>query len=419
MFGTTNTVYCKYIVSKVDIMIPGKDTISVSHNNIGGIIIEKDFDADIHPVMEIKLALKPLEIYDILDNKNTVRFNIRVDKYVYKNSDASSYIYKDLSFNEVFAIYIDDNSAQLDKDLYLQNANITKTNTNISDINEVYSFFIFKPNDIDASRSMVNAILSNVDMTDTVSYLLSTSGCKNVLMTPIENTVVYDEVILYPVTTLSNIGKLNKEYGFYKNGLTVFFDITRTYFIDKRGNTTVYARQEYTDVMVYVYKSSNSNTMSGGYEKNNKTRTYYMNIVVSSINMKANGPILNEISGIDKYIVDSMNDEVIEVSPDIEHRGKRVSTIVDKNNVFNGTNEYIANELDARIREQNSIFEASFTGIDIDIFTPNKRFTFVFEDSEIHKRVGGTYRIAKIISTMAPKGQSLVATASCVFYRID
>lgn len=418
MFGAENTVYYKYTLSKVEIMIPGMDNITVDHLNIGGIIIEKDFDNDIHPVLELKLSLRPIDIYNILDNKNTVRFNVRLDKFAY-STENDAYLFKDISFNEIFAIYIDDNTAQLDKELYEKSQIVKGTDVDISDIREVYDFFLFKEKDIEASRKMINAIISHGTMTDAATYLLSTAGCDKVLMSPIDNGNEYDEILLQPVTLVKNIEVLNKDYGFYKHGLTLFFDIPRTYFIDKRGRNTVYARGEYTNVMVYIYKASNPYTVSGGFEKNAKTKSYGINLVTSSINMKTSGSIYNETTGTDVIIVDSMHDNVERVSPTLEHRGSTTSRVVDRYDIVDHENEFVADELNARISEQTSIFEVEFTGLDIDILTPNKRFTFVFEDMEIQKRVGGVYRLVETVCGLSPKGHELNSTATCIFYKID
>ena len=154
MFGanTNNVIYYKYKIVRIDILIPGKDTITVSYNNIGGIIIEKDFDNCIHPIFEIKLALHPIDIYDILDNKDTVKFNIRLDKYAFSSENDNEYLYRDLSFNETFTIYMDDNTVQMDKELYKKTKEVKGNRVDIDDISETYSFFLFKEKDIDFSK---------------------------------------------------------------------------------------------------------------------------------------------------------------------------------------------------------------------------------------------------------------------------
>jgi hypothetical protein len=421
MFGanTNNVIYYKYKIVRIDILIPGKDTITVSYNNIGGIIIEKDFDNCIHPIFEIKLALHPIDIYDILDNKDTVKFNIRLDKYAFSSENNNEYLYRDLSFNETFTIYMDDNTVQMDKELYKKTKEVKGNRVDIDDISETYSFFLFKEKDIDSARLMINNIITDCNMTDVITYLLSSSGCNNVLMTPMDNQNTYNEIILYPVTLLDNITRLDHHYGFYRYGLLFFMDINRIYFIDKRGRNTAYSRGEFTDVFIYSYRASRQESMSGGFEVSKSEKMYKMNILTSMISMKTSGYIMNETIGTNLIMVDSLNDNINEVDVDIKHKGSSKSVVVDRLENGHDTNEYIEFESNARLKEGESIFEVSFAGIDMDILTPNKRYTFVFEDSENQKRVGGVYRLSRVITHLMPKGTSMNVTATCTFLKIE
>jgi len=417
MFGTSNTTYCKYIISKLEIFIPGEDTISAGKFNIGGMMIEKDFDNDIHPIIDLRLALTPIDIFNVLSHKNEVRFNIRLDKYTY-SSEGDDYVSKDKVFDDIFAIYIDDNSVQLDKDLYNITKSTTGTKTDLSDITEVYDFFLFKERDIDSARTMVNTVIERGTMTDVLTYLLGVTDCTNVLMAPLDNHNTYENIILYPTTLLNNINILNNSYGLYRHGSLLFFDITRTYLINKRGDSDVYSRDEYTNVMIYIYKSTSTSIYQGGYNQDNKNRRYNINIVTSSIHMRTASPITNVTTGTDVILVDSISDSVDVITPTTDHRGASTSKVVDKLTMSDMGNEFAENEINARISEQNSIIEATFTGVDVGILSPNKRFTFAFEDTDIQNRIGGVYRLVKSVSTLSPKNSELNITSNCTFYKI-
>jgi hypothetical protein len=417
MFGTTNTTYCKYIISKLDIFIPGEDTISTTKFNIGGMVIEKDFDNDIHPVIDLRLALTPIDIFNIISHKNDVRFNIRLDKYTY-SSDGDDYVSKDKVFDDIFVIYLDDNSVQLDKDLYNVTKSTTGNKVDLSDISEVYDFFLFKENDIDSARKIINTVIEKGTMTDVLTYLLNESECNNVLMAPLDNHNTYENVILYPTTLINNINALNNSYGLYRHGALLFFDIPRTYLINKRGESEVHSRDEYTNVMIFIYKSKSTLIYQGGYQQDNKNRRYNINIVTSSITMKTASPIANVTTGTDVILVDSISDSIDVVSPETNHRGNTTSKVVDKLDIADMTNEFAQNEINARISEQDSIIDAVFTGVDVGILTPNKRFTFVFEDTDIQKQIGGVYRLVKATSSLSPKNSELNVSSNCTFYKI-
>ena len=418
MFGAENTIYYKYILSKVEILIPDMETITVQSNSIAGIMMEKDFDNDIHPIIELKIALHPLDIYTIIEHKNDVRFNLRLDKYVYTSESSDSFIFKELSFNEIFAIYIDENTVQLDKKLYAETQATRQTGTDVVDTSKVYSFFLFKEKDIDSARSMNNNIIKSCTITDALAYLFSTANVNTVLMTPLDNQDVYNDVILFPVTLKDNIKALDETYGLYRYGYLLFFDINRTYLIDKRGENTAYGRNEYTNVHIYVYNAGNTDGMRGGFEKDDVNRTYNINILTTSIVMRTSTTIMNETSGTELIMVDSVNDSVETVSPNIQHRGRTKSVVVDKLTLAHSANKFTELEAHERIKETESVFEVSFVGVDIDVLTPNKRFTFIFEDTMNQNKVGGVYRLIKTNMILAPKGSSMNISASCTFLRI-
>lgn len=417
MFGITDAVYYKYIFNYIKIAIPGYDTITLNTNQIGNVIIEKDFDNDIFPIFKVTLVLTPVQLYTILDNKDSVKFIIRMDKYSYNNNNAQ-YEKRSVVFNDIFGIYIDDNSVQLDKELYKQTKDITSTNIDIKDMVEPYDFYLFKDSDLEASKHMINNIIKNCSMTDVMTYMLYTSGSKNVLMSRMDNSNNYDEVLLQPMTLLQNIKELNNQYGFYRHGLLFFYDLARTYFINKRGKSTVHGINEYTDVFIYCYTSSTVNSLTSGCEENDVTKRYGINIVLSNINMRSSSDIINQTIGTNSIIVDSIEDKSVEIKPDNKHRGSSSMTVVERGDQCGIENEFIEDELKARISEQSSIFEVSFAGVDMDILTPNKRFTFVFEDNSVQKRVGGTYRLSKIISALSLKGHEYNISSTCIFYRI-
>lgn len=417
MFGISNPVYYKYIWNYIKISIPNHDTIVLEKNQIGGFTIEKDFDGDIFPIFKLTLALMPDEIYTILDNKDTVKFTMRLDKYAY-HDDNEAYTSKSIVFDDIFGIYIDDNSAQLDKELYDETRRITKTETSINDMSTPYDFYLFKDSDLNASKTIVNTVIKKCDMTDAITYLLFKSGSKNVLMSKPDNSNTYNDVLLYPMTTLKNIEKINKRYGVYRQGMLFFYDLSRTYVINKRGKSTVHAVNEYTDVFIYCYSATNSESLVNGCEVDNRSKRYGINILISSINMKTSSDIINQTIGTDTILVDSITDNKVDINPDIVHRGNAVTTVEEWRDKCGTKNEYLQDEINARVSEQSSIFEVDFAGVDMDILSPNKRFTFVFEDSKVQKRVGGVYRLAGGIFTFQSKGYEYNIVSKCIFYKI-
>lgn len=127
---------------------------------------------------------------------------------------------------------------------------------------------------------------------------------------------------------------------------------------------------------------------------------------------------MNETNGTNMLVVDSLNNNSEEITANTPHRGTSKTKLLDRLELGNVTNEYVESEALARIKETESVFEIGLAGIDIDVLTPNKRFTFIFEDTLYQKKLGGVYRLYKVASTFAPKGTSLNISSLCTFLKI-
>lgn len=414
MFGSDRSVHYRYIINSVDILIPNEDTISVPNGQIVDMFIDKDYDINTYPIIHIGLNLTPANIYTILDNKTTARFKLRIDKYAYNKND-ENYKYRETSFDSIFGIYIDDNNAQLDKELYRQTKNVQGNSSDITDMYTVYDFFLFKDSDLDNGKKIVNAVLSNTNVANALTYAISTSGMSKVLMGLPNNVKIYPELFIPPMSLIKAINYINDVYGIYNQGMLLFFDTPRMYLINKRGRTSVYARDEFTDVHVFCYNSSNENTLAGGSYKDTSTHTYLINVSRSNIDMKTTSIIEDQIDSTNTISVNPETGEQIMISPDVMYRGDAVEKVLI--NRFN--NPYIEKEYEIRKMEMDSIIETVFFGVDMDILTPNKRFIFSFEDSLVQRRVGGIYRVKSVKFTFSKEGSEFSINARGVFVKIS
>ena len=81
------TEHYKYRLPLVEVIIPGKDPIQLQSANVNSIGIEKDFDNDHFPILYLNMNIAPDLYFDILENKTTVKFRIRLESYIYDKSN--------------------------------------------------------------------------------------------------------------------------------------------------------------------------------------------------------------------------------------------------------------------------------------------------------------------------------------------
>lgn len=414
-FGTENKVNYKYVITSVKIQIPEMATIDVPSGCINNFLIEKDFETDMYPIFHLNLKLTQKNIYDILENKTTVRFFIHLQSYGYSVGENSEFRYLETVFNESFGIYIDDNSAQIDKVAYETNLALNGGNTSMTDMRTNYDFFLFKDKDLAAGKTIVNKVIKDVDMTGVLTYLLSQSGSKKVLMSKLDNDNVYDEVTLLPINTIQNIRYLDRQYGFYNHGAMLFFDLDRTYMIDKRGEATAYEEDEYTEVILYCFSQSNALALGGGCHVDESTRRYSVNIPFTSIELTTKSVIDDQLVSTNITTLNPKDDISDDIYPEVQHRGKGTKRVI----VNNFGNQYANRELEYRKAEADSIIQITFAAVSMNMLTPNKRFILVFEDGAVQARLGGAYRLLGTTFNFKSEADEFSSTSTGVFVKIN
>lgn len=402
----------KYRINLLEVVIPGKDTVSILPANINSIGIEKDFDNDHFPILYLSVNMAPDVYYDILENKTTVKFRVRLENYIY---DSSNVIRKtNVIFNDIFSIFIDDNSSFINKEIHKKSREIQGGGTMMTDYATPREFFLFKESDLINSKKVINTVISSGTMTTISTFLLSQAGINKVLMTPMDNNAVYEEVLLPPASLIQNLLYLEKHYGMYYHGLLLFFDFERAYFINKRGACTAWQSGEYKDVVIESFKTSNPNSMTLGCYKDADNKTYVVHVSRDNLAMTTSSMIDDQLSGNNVFVIDSANGGYINVKPDVQQRGSGTTKIL----IDNLNNYYTKTAMNYRKMENDSIITLKLQNIDMAALTPNKKFKFIFEDTAIQKTRGGIYRLCGVTYSFIKQGVEFIAQVNAVFKKL-
>jgi len=396
MAAETRTHYYKYTM-QCELLIPNKDPVLLNKDNILSFGIEKDFDNDYFPIFNIKLSLTYPQYYDIIDNKTIVKFKVKIEKHMYDQYIED--MYKEVVIDSIFSIFINDNTPFFDKELYNKTVNTVGTVQNRG----TYDFYLFKESDIDSSKKIINRVVDSANMTDCLVYLFSKSGTSKLLLSPLDNRDSYSEIILPPLTVIQSINYLEKQYGFYNHGATFFYDFDTLYFINKRAECTAYRTGEYKDVIVQVFKTLNPNSSTPGNFKDTKTKTYSVHVTRDCIRMNTASIINDQIYGTNVNIIDPKNNESTIISPNIQSRNKTNTYIVN-----NFGNRFLPNMIENSKYENDNIVTMAVKDVDINCFTPNKKYMLSFEEKEINEKHKGNYRLSYTLFTFYKNGDSYV-----------
>jgi len=408
-----NTRTYKYTVDSMDILFPEEvEPTKINTNFITGILLEHDFDNDYFPVFKLSVSIEPKIYFKILSNKLKVRFRLRMQKYAYDGN--KDFQFKKDIVNTVFCVFMDENTPYFDETSYKESKLVERTGTTPRDLANVYSFYLFKESDLDNSKKIVNNVITNSNLTDTITYLLSTCGMKNVLMSPLQNKSIFKEILLPPLTLLNNLLYLNQQYGFYTKGALIFFDLLCMYIIESNSKCTAFIKEEYTRTVFNIKEVTNPNSFTPGSFIIEKEKENHINITPDSINIYSNSVVADQIIGNNFIIIDPKQGTVENIKPETVQRGVGTYQVL----VNNYGNEYSNNDAKTRKIENNTVINVNISDFNIDAITPNKEFIFIFDNTKINSTYSGSYRLTKRIIQFKSEGNEFIMSGICEFKKI-
>ena len=377
----------KYAVGGIDLILPGKSPIAIDPIRVCAIDMVKDFDDSFFPVFHIVLSVSKDMYYEVLENKTTVKFRIKMD---YLNMKDTRRLPK-TCFNELFTAFIDEYTPYTESELTnaVRESEGTKDTNSLRDFENSLDLYLFKESDLNNSKKITNVVIQKGSMLDVITYLMAKSGfTSNVLMEGLDNRDVYNDIIIPPVNLLSNLAYLENQYGFYNTWSTLFFDIDRTYLLSKKGGCRAYKVHEPRKVMLNVSANTNPN---GAYSIGElKNGVYKYNITKNALSVASTSITTDAILGNNTLMINSITGEVDSIKSEAIDRSGNFKVMVNKYN-----NRYII-EAEKNNNEDSYICTINLKEFDISAFTPNKEFLIHYEDEKANKEYGGVYRLSKV-----------------------
>lgn len=416
---TTETTRYRYTVD-VKLVFPKEgDGFDINNSLIKSLIISKNYNGDFAPVIQLSLSLPTNIYYRLIAEKLTANIQLHIQKYVYDETqapDARVLPFKTDIVNDQFILIINDNMPFLDKDEYKQAAEINSVSSSggmtplTTGGNEI-KLYLYKKQDIINTKKIINTVIEKANMTDIITYLLSKSGIRHVLMAPLDNDKEYDEILLPPLTVIGNLKYLESQYGFYKKGAVVFFDVRRAYIVDRSHSCKAFATGEIQKTIFSIKNGSNADRFNTGSYFDKNDGTTYINVLFNNMQITTDSVINDQIEGNKRISIDDANGLVNTIEPDITTRGEGTYKVI--HNKY--SNPYAITSEETTLKSKEKTIAVSVPDIDIDAVTPNKEFRFKFEDNDIDKENGGEYQIVSSTFVFNSKGESYELASTHVF----
>ena len=197
----------KYRVEEIYLLLPEQEPIRLPNERMVSISIQHDFENNIFPLFRIELVLEASRYYLIVENKETIQFKLRIQKYYREIGSNKKSLQQDF-INDTFDLILNDSDFDTQKGFKEEEVAGNYTERVKSDINELeevdnrMEFFLFKSSTIKSSRKIVNKILHNATLTDAVNYICTQSNLKNMLMAPLDNKDPITELMIPPLPAI-------------------------------------------------------------------------------------------------------------------------------------------------------------------------------------------------------------------------
>ena len=408
-YGTYNY---KYSVKTFQLLIEGrKEPINIINDAIKQVIITKDFDKCIHPILEIVTLLPPKLHQLIKDNKKTakIHLDIKKDRYTMSGTLRRSEDF----INNSFSLIMDDESDFKEKKEYEQ---VNKANGgdgkedkfvfNTSDYTEEFTLSLWNTEHIDAMRKVVNDIYKNCTISTAITNLYSkATGIKKILISPLDNTKKYSEVRIKPMNLMNIPEYLDKVYGTYYTGSSVFLDFNRLYFLSKNGVCDAKEKGEYTRTIFTVVDPRDSRKNCVGTTKDTKNKFYFIDLNQDAIDFTSPANTNDVVSGNNFDFIDPKNNETTMVEGVGEQNGSGNHQIVEDN--YN--NEYNKSTKLSDVVEASKVATITIMDYDDGAMTPNKEFVINFQDPDFQDK-NGFYRLTDSQIVLSKSDASLSMT---------
>ena len=414
--NTTKIQKWRYSVKEIHLLIQGQNPYTIPAERVNSMTILNDFEKNVFPIFRIEIVLEPSVYYKIIKSKDTVRFHLNIEKYYHYNDNELSSLRRSC-INDTFELILDDDNEDMlsaTKRSEASNNFESMYNDDTNDLRLVdnkIEFFLYKADVIKGLKNIVNSILVNATRADAIAYILSVAGVKNVLMSNPETNESIPNLIIPPMPCLRALRFIDTYYGLYKNGSLMYFGLDYSYIIPYEGKCTAYRKNEPTTVNIIIPKDTSSHSTECGVLKNINDENTYIVGDYKTIAIR-NDSITNDILGAnDIEVVNEYSGNVNkETSNGISKRNNSLRILRNKTE-----NPWIGTMYTAQTSSVGTVIEVALRDFDINIMTPNKKYNFLFEDSQLTSKYNGEYLLSYINFNLTQNGADVSVDSIAVF----
>lgn len=396
----------RYKVDNFDILFDNGDIININGDMVTHLYIEKEYDDLYFPIVNISVNMKDSLYHRICAENENVKFRLRVVQNVYdKDYNLLKY---ELYFNEVFQCFKDKENV-LEENRIVESKISTEGEDSVTHGNNVRNFYLFT-DEITKCKKLYNLVVESATLSDLVVYMIGDAGIKELLMTKFNNNPMLSNFMIPSGNLIDCINFLNNRKMFYRKGMLLFFDITTAYLLDKNYECTAWRKNEVRVTHIHITDQESENSQLNGYYVNKDRKQTHVFTNTNRVKIKNTNIINNQLSGNKIKIVNAKSGETQQINPNVTTVGGSNERIL----MIKDDNSYATTELQTRLEENEHISGVTLIGIDTELFSPNKEIIVTYEDQDLNKKYGGSYRVVKSTTALTKDGRELIGEVDVV-----
>lgn len=385
--------YC-YSISDVTLGIAETDEqIVIKSSLVNSFSIVNDYDNNITSSYMMVLMIQKSNYEKVVTNMSNINAvftitrkflgyldgseNTEYDSNTYQDAEYASFNLKVLNESNISTI---EANKMPKSELSNDNSAINSDGDYTQDLIQL-TLYMYDSNKIDKYKTNMSLIIDG-NMNDMIYQLFKQRNMSNLLIDTASSSI---GTYITPYGTLGfNLSKLNEYYGIYDYPYLFFMDAKRTYLINKGKLGRCLETGEIGNINIYLEKLEEaSSALQTGCYCDEENKMYILNArdfeIVdndSSIDYVAGGKVTTIIRGTG------------EIKNDIIGNSKVEKTYVVNNSAHHS-------QLLFNIKESKRSVGLTFTDIDLNIFTPNKMYNIIPDDTYYSKdyNIEGKYRL--------------------------
>lgn len=389
----------RYRFNALQLSVEGFDPFEVPKSQITGLYLEKNYEDEHYPFFVLSIVI-PGYLYRAMranPYKNTITMDLQAGYYnnaIINPSEQVTFISK---INGKFLCYMNDVTPELDEEKQNQlsiDDGTYKVGYTYGDLANV-DLLLYKQEYLDAGDKVVNQIC-NANLTDNIIYVCNQAGISKLRLSPPNNTKVYSEFSITPISAIEQLERICNSYGYHSKGSTIFYDFDCLYIVDKNPECTVFIKNEYkTTYLASLTQLRQDDVDKSGCFKDDINKYNVINLISDSISINDN----YQIQDSNLMYIDAKTGSVSTIQGDNNKKPLSKTLISDKG-------DDTINAYSNAAKETGSILTVGMQYIDLSFLDVNKEFVFTTDVTK-HQKYTGSYRISKYTCDFIIEGEYL------------